>query len=179
MKKKVVVISSSLRKNSNSDTLAQAFAKGAQEAGHQVEIISLKNKKIEFCVGCLSCQKTGRCYMKDDAIEIEKKVVKADVVALATPVYYFGMAGQLKTLLDRLNPMYPKNYRFRDIYAFITAAENEKTTPSKTLTGIKGWIDCFEKARLAGKIFCGDLHDGKDIEGKPQLKKAYQMGLKI
>ena len=73
MNKKVVVISTSLRGNSNSEKLAEYFAKGAEDAGNTVEFISLKNKKIGFCIGCLVCQRKGECVIKDDAIEIENQ----------------------------------------------------------------------------------------------------------
>ena len=94
MGKKVVVISTSLRASSNSAALADEFAKGAKEAGNEVELISLKDKKIDFCVGCLACQKTGCCVIKDDAIEIEGKVLHADVVAFASPIIIMECSGK-------------------------------------------------------------------------------------
>lgn len=102
MSKKVLVISTSLRRHSNSHALAEEFAKGAKEAGHQVELISLIGRQIEYCVGCLSCQRTGQCVIEDDANLIAEKMLKADVVCYATPIYYYEMAGQMKTLLDRV-----------------------------------------------------------------------------
>ncbi len=63
MSKKVLIISTSLRKGGNSDTLTEKFAKGAQEVGHEVEKIGLWDKTISFCRGCLACQKTGRCVI--------------------------------------------------------------------------------------------------------------------
>ena len=113
--KKVVVISTSLRLGSNSNMLAERFADGAKAAGHQVEFISLKGKEIRFCVGCLYCQKTGVCVFKDDVPAIMESVLNADVVCWATPIYYYGMSGQMKTLIYRKNAMYPKDYKFRDI----------------------------------------------------------------
>ena len=77
--------------------MAEHFAKGAEAAGHQVELISLRGKEIKFCVGCLSCQKTGACVFKDDVQAIMKSVLNADVVCWATPVYYYEMSGQMKT----------------------------------------------------------------------------------
>ena len=111
MSKKVVVISTSLRGNSNSEQLARSFAKGAEDAGNSVEFISLKGKKIGFCIGCLACQSKGECVIKDDALAIEQAVLNADVVAFSTPIYYYEMSGQMKTLLDRMNSLYPKDYR--------------------------------------------------------------------
>ena len=121
--KNVVVISTSLRPGSNSHALAEQFAEGAKSAGNEVELISLKWKEIKFCIGCLSCQKTGACVFKDDVPAIMDSVLNADVVCWATPVYYYEMSGQMKTLIDRMNAMYPKDYRFRDIYLLTTAAE--------------------------------------------------------
>ena len=77
--KKIVILSTSPRKNSNSNALAEEFAKGAKEAGNEVEIISVIGKKIEFCRGCFACQKTGQCVIKDDVNEIEQKVL--DIVS--------------------------------------------------------------------------------------------------
>ena len=121
--KKVLVISSSLRKNSNSEQLAVSFAEGAKSAGHEVELVSLRDKEIRFCVGCLACQKTQRCFMHDDADAIREKMLHADVLVFATPIYYYEMSGILKTLLDRANPLYPSDYQFREVYALAAAAE--------------------------------------------------------
>ena len=87
MSKKVLVITSSFRKGGNSDSLAEAFANGAREAGNEVESISLADKTIGFCKGCLACGKTQKCVIKDDAVEIAEKMKNADVIAFATPVY--------------------------------------------------------------------------------------------
>lgn len=76
MPKNVVIITSSLRVGSNSDALAEAFARGARDAGHSVEVISLKEKMIAFCRGCLTCQKTGKCVVNDDAVAIAEKSAK-------------------------------------------------------------------------------------------------------
>ena len=85
----VVVITTSLRNRSNSDILAERLIKGAEEAGNQVEHISLKDKKLNFCIGCLSCQKTQKCVLKDDAVEIAEKVKNADTLVFVTPIYYY------------------------------------------------------------------------------------------
>ena len=80
MSKKVVVLSTSLRSNSNSELLAKSFTEGARDAGNDVEYISLKNKDIRFCIGCLTCQKTGHCVIIDDVAGIMDSVINADVV---------------------------------------------------------------------------------------------------
>ena len=177
MSKKVLVISTSLRSNSNSDLLAQQFAKGAQEAGHQVEQLSLRGKTIQFCVGCLACQKTQRCAIQDDANAIVEKMLHADVICFATPVYYYEMSGQMKTLLDRANPLYPADYAFRDIYLLTASAEEEDSAADGPIHGLKGWIACFEKARLAGVVRGGGADAPGSMNQLPEkLTQAYELG---
>lgn len=175
MSKKVVVLSTSLRSSSNSELLAKSFVEGARDTGNEVEYISLKNKDIRFCIGCLACQKTGHCVIKDDVADIMNSVLKADVVVWATPIYY-EMSGQMKTLIDRLNPMYSKDYKFRDVYLLATAAEEGDEVFEKAITGLSGWIDCFEKTSIKGTVLCGGVSSGGDIFSNTKLKEAYNLG---
>ncbi len=179
MNKKVVVISTSLRAGSNSDALARAFAKGAEDAGNEVEVISLRGRRLAFCTGCMACQTTGCCVIQDDATQIAEKVLHADAVAFATPIYYYEMSGQMKTLLDRMNSLYPKDYRFRAIYLLTAAAEDEAYVPERAVSGLQGWIDCFERAALAGTVFCGGVEAPEDIAGSVRLEEARQMGKRV
>lgn len=176
----VLVISTSLRAKSNSDILTDHLIAGARDAGHQVEHISLKGKTIKFCIGCLACQKTQKCIQKDDAIEIAEKVKNADSLVFATPIYYYEMSGQMKTLLDRMNPLYTSDYKFRRVYLLATAAEDEESTPEKAINGLQGWVDCFEKANLTDTLFCGGINDPGEAFGKAaELEETYQFGTKI
>ena len=177
--KRVIVISTSLRVGSNSDMLADKFAEGARSAGHEVQKISLVGKDIRFCKGCFACQKLSRCVIKDDVNDIMTQVLEADVVVWATPVYYYEMSGQMKTLIDRMNAMYPMDYKFRDVYLLTTAAEDEEETPKRTETGLTGWIDCYPKSRLAGTLFCGGVNEPREIEGNSKLQEAFEMGKNI
>ena len=93
--KKVIVISTSLRAGSNSDMLADQFIAGAIAAGNDVQKISLADKQLAFCKGCLACQKLGKCVIDDDANIIMRQVLNADVVCWATPIYYYEMSGQM------------------------------------------------------------------------------------
>lgn len=179
MGKQILILSTSPRKGGNSDTLAAAFARGAQEAGHAVETVSLRGKTVGFCQGCLSCIKTQRCVLADDAAGLVAAMGQADVIVFATPVYYYGMCGQMKTLLDRANPLYTADYRFRDIYLLAAAAEQDGHTVDGTVTGLQGWVDCFDRARLAGTVFAGGVTGVGDIRGHAALEQAYQMGRQI
>ena len=143
MAKHVLVISTSLRPGSNSEALAYAFLAGAQAAGNTVEKVTLRGKTIAFCRGCLACQSAGRCVIPDDAIEIAEKMRMADVIAFATPVYYYEMSGQMKTLLDRANSLFASDYAFREIYLLTAAADDGADVPARSVGGLTGWIDCF------------------------------------
>lgn len=176
MAKKILIIKTSLRANSNSDKLADSFAEGAKAAGNEVEMVSLKGKKIEFCKGCFACLQTGACVIKDDANEITEKILGAEVIVWATPIYYYEMSGQMKTMIDRANSLYPKDYQFREVYLLSTAAEDEDFVDEKAASGVQGWVDCFKKAEFKGKVFAGGVTECGEIEGHKALKEAYDMG---
>ena len=91
-------------------------------------------------------------------------------------VYYYEMSGQMKTLIDRLNPMYSKDYKFRDVYLLATAAEEGDEVFEKVITGLNGWIDCFEKTSIKGTVLCGGVSDSGAISGNDKLKEAYDLG---
>ena len=174
---KVLVITTSLRAKSNSDVLADNLIQGAKDAGHDVELVSLKGKELRFCIGCLSCQKTQTCVLRDDAGGIAEKVKNADTLVFVTPIYYYEMCGQMKTLLDRLNPLYPSDYKFRKVYMLSVAAEDEDEVPEKAVSGLQGWVDCFEKAELAGSLFCGGITSPGEASDKSEAQtRAYQFG---
>jgi multimeric flavodoxin WrbA len=107
MKKKVLILSSTPRRGGNSDLLCDMFLKGALEAGHESEKIFLGDKALNYCRGCRVCYIRKRaCPQKDDAAEIIDKMVNADVIVLASPVYIYSICAQLKTLLDRVVSRY-------------------------------------------------------------------------
>lgn len=177
--KRIIVISTSLRPGSNSDTLADKFIEGALASGNEVEKISLAGKNISFCKGCLTCQVTGKCAINDDVNPIMEKVRNADVLVWATPIYYYEMSGQMKTLIDRMNALYSLDYSVRDVYLLCTAAEDEPEVPSRAINGLQGWIECLDKTRLAGTLFCGGVNKAHEIDGNEKLQKAYDLGAGI
>ena len=179
MGKTVLIVSSSPRKNGNSETLADAFAKGAREAGHSVETVRLREKQLGFCKGCLACSKLGRCVIQDDAVGIAAKMHDADVLVFATPVYYYSVCGQLKTMLDRANPLFGSDYAFTEAYLLATAAESGRSTFDGAKKAVQGWVDCFSRCTLAGTVFAGGVNGVGDIAGHPALEQAQRMGMEI
>lgn len=179
MSKKVLILSSSPRKGGNSETLAAAFAKGAAEVGNRVETVCLREKQYGFCKGCFACLKLGNCVIQDDAVEIADKMHDADVLVFATPVYYYCVSGQLKTMLDRANPLFDTDYAFTKAYLLATAAEDAPETFAGTEKAVQGWVDCFPRCQLVETIFAGGVNDIGEIAGHPALERAYRAGKEI
>ena len=120
-----------------------------------------------------------QCVIKDDAKAIVEKMGKADVLVFATPIYYYEMCGQLKTLLDRANPLFPTDYIFRDVYLLATAADEELSAVDGARKGLEGWVACFPKAQLKDVLFCGGVTNVGDIDGNAALEKAGRLGKTI
>ena len=102
MSKRILILAGSPRKNGNSAALCRDFARGAEDSGHQVETIFLRDKKIGFCLACYHCKKSGGiCIIKDDMADILDKMNAADVLVMASPVYFYSVYAQMKALIDR------------------------------------------------------------------------------
>ncbi len=176
MAKKVILVSSTPRKNGNSEVLAEEFARGAREAGNETEMIRVRDFDLKFCVGCLSCQSHDRCVLQDGMNELYERFQQADVLVFATPVYYYAVSGQLKTFLDRLNPLYPRENRFRDVYLLATCSDTEKAALEGAIKDIQGWIDCFEGVRLAGVVYGTGATAVGEIRRTCAPQEAYRLG---
>ncbi len=177
--KKVLILSGSPRKNGNSDTLCDAFQKGAQEAGHLVEKIRLSEQKINYCLGCGVCNQTHQCIQKDDMKEILNKMIDADVIVMATPVYFYTMDGQMKTLIDRTVPRY-EEIAGKDFYFILAAADTDPSMMQKTIDGFRAFTqDCLPDAHEKGIIYGVGAWQVGDIQGSPALQTAYEMGLNV
>jgi len=176
MSKNVLILSASPRKGGNSDTLCDYFMNGARDKGHSVEKIFLSNMHINYCTGCGTCvggQKA--CPQKDDMAGILEKMVMADVIVLATPVYFYSMNAQLKTLIDRTCARYTE-INDRDFYFIMTMADDNKENMMRTLESLRGFTACLEGADEKGLIFGTGLWNKKDVQQHPLLDTAYQMG---
>lgn len=179
MSKNVLVISASSRKGGNSDTLCDEFIRGAKEAGNTAEKVYLRDKTIHFCTGCGVCNETSVCVQKDDAAEILEKMVSADVIVLATPVYFYTMDGQLKTMIDRTVPRYTE-IRNKEFYYIITAADTENANLEKTVESLRGFtLDCLPGAVEKGIIYGVGAWKVGEIKGTPAMQQAYEMGKQV
>lgn len=175
--KKVLILSASPRKGGNSEILCDQFMRGAQEAGHNVEKVVLREQKINYCLGCEACMNTQKCVQKDSMNDILAKMVEADVLVFSTPVYFYSMCGQLKTFIDRTIP------RFREFkgtaYLITTSSDSGDSTVEGTLSDYHNFLRMTPELTDAGHIFGFNAWAKGDILGNPAVMQAYEAGKDI
>ncbi len=178
MSKKVLIISASPRKGGNSDLLCDQFLLGAKEAGHTVEKVFLRNHKINYCLGCGVCNNTHVCVQKDDMKDLLDKMVDADVIVLATPVYFYTMDAQLKTFIDRCVSRYTEISN-KEIYFIVAAADTNPDNLAPAIEGLRGFTrDCLDGTKEKGIIYGTGAWKVGEIKTLPAYKKSYDMGKK-
>lgn len=179
MSKNVLIISASPRKGGNSDTLCDQFAKGTQEAGNHVEKLRLAELQIDYCSACYVCKKLGHCVKQDDMTMVIDKMKASDVIVLATPVYFYTMNAQLKTMIDRtLGGAQTPGLENKEFYLIATAADG-KAEMERTIDGIRGYLECLPGAIENGVIYGAGVWQLGDIQRNPAMKEAYEMGKSI
>lgn len=178
MAKRIIVLNGSPRKNGNTAELIKSFVNGAREAGNTVTEFFLNEMDIHGCLGCFGGGKNleSPCVQKDDMLKIYPAYKEADIVVLASPLYYWTISGQLKCAFDRLFAMAECNPDLANPVknaVLLMAAEGNGFEESvywyERLMNHLGWKDC-------GKILCGGVFNAGDIEGNEKLKDAYQLG---
>jgi multimeric flavodoxin WrbA len=175
MSKKVLILSSSPRKKGNSNALCDRFMEGAIEANHQVEKVVLADKKINYCTGCYACRKNGKCAQKDDMAQILDSMTSADVIVMATPVYFYTMCAQMKTVIDRTVAQYTKITN-KSFYFIVTAADSNKADLERTIEGFRGFTSCLPGAKEKGVVYGAGAWEIGDILATGAMKQAYEMG---
>lgn len=181
MSKKIIILNGSPRKKGNTSALVRSFAEGAESAGNVVTEFLLDNMDIHGCKGCFGGGKNpdSPCVQKDDMDKIYPVYREADIVVLATPLYYWSMSGQLKCAFDRLfavaecDPNYSNPKKESVLLMAAEGCGFEETVY---------WYDCLEKHigwKSIGKVLCGGVMAVGDIEGKKELQDAYELGKSI
>lgn len=178
MAKNVLILSGSPRKNGNSALLCRQFAKGAEENGNSVELIYLRDKEIHYCTACYHCKKDGICSIKDDMAEILDKMDKADVIVMASPVYFYSINAQMKALIDRMVARWLQ-IKNKEFYYIITAAEEESFVKDCTLECMRGLAKCLKGSVEKGWLFGGGVYEAGKIQDTPFMLQAYEMGRKV
>lgn len=175
---KILVLTGSPRKNGNSNTLAEHFIKGVQEVGHEVIRFDAALKNIHACIACNSCGMNGPCVFKDDFEFVREHIISADLVAFATPMYYFGISAQLKTVIDRFYAINGEIHIPKKAVLMMTYANNSKRDESPIITYYEvlldylGWTD-------VGRIIAPGVWPAGAINNTQFPEQAYQLGRHI
>lgn len=177
MNKKILVLAGSPRKGGNSDLLCDAFIQGAGEAGHKAEKIYLRDLDIHPCLACYGCRGKGKCVMPDSMEALLDKMVEADVIMLATPVYFYSMDGQMKTMIDRTLPRYTE-IADKDFYFIATAAAGKRAM-ERTMDALQGFTDCLPGASVKKMIYGEGVYQKGEVRDTKAWKKAYEAGQSV
>lgn len=179
MSKKVLILSGSPRKGGNSDLLCDEFLRGAQESGNQVEKIFLRSKKVAPCNACYCCKNSGgKCAIPDDMTEILDKMQAADVIVMASPVYFYSIDAQMKAVIDRSVARWT-DIPNKEFYYIMTAAEDSDTVMDCTLECFRGFAACLDGAQEKGVIYGKGVYEAGAIKGMPAMREAYEMGKRV
>ncbi len=177
--KNVLILSGSPRKGGNSDILCDEFMRGALESGNNVTKISVAEKKIALCTGCYYCtEHNGECAFNDDMADILQQIIDCDVMVLASPVYFYSIDAQLKTLIDRTVARWTE-VKDKEFYYIATCADEEKESIETTLACFRGYAECVEGAKEMGILYGTGVYEKGEVKNKPVMKEAYEMGKSV
>lgn len=176
---KIVMITGSMRKGGNTDLLAQAFAEGAKEH-NEVEVISVADYKVNPCIGCNSCfEREGHlCFQQDDMTVIYEKLKQADVLAVASPVYFYGISAQLKAVIDRLHTPMRNEFKIKKLALLLVGAASLPELFDSIKVQYQLVLDYF-KLENAGMVLVRSVKDKGDIKESDSLREAYALGVSM
>lgn len=174
--KNVLILEGSPRPNGNSHLLSDAFARGAEEAGHTVMRIAAARKRVSGCLGCNACYRDGgACVQKDDMAEIREATLAADVIVLASPIYFYSMPAQLKAVLDRTYAFFSQ-LAGKTFYFLVTCAATDDTFTETMLAALRGFTCCVPESVEGGVVLGTNANDAGDIRNSPAMAQAYDLG---
>jgi NAD(P)H-dependent FMN reductase len=176
MSKRIVLLSSSPRKDGNTDKLAAAFIAGAESAGKQVTLFRVADMKISGCKGCNHCfEEKGVCVQNDDMHQILNALKQADALVLASPVYYFSVSAQLKLAVDRMYSLIIVGMPIKRTALLMTCGDSSVAAAEGAVVMYNN-IRAYSKWDDAGVIIAPGLHEPGEIEGRDELEKAMALG---
>ncbi len=175
----IQILSGSPRKGGNTELLAEAFAKGAA-MHHHVEIISVRDYKVNPCLGCNACFKNdaNTCVQKDDMTVIYEKMSQADMLVIASPVYFYSISAQLKTVIDRFHNPIRDSFHIKKMALLLVGAASLPELFDAILTEYNLCLKFF-KLKDAGKILVRGVKDKGDIKNTDALNEAFALGCSI
>lgn len=176
--KRVLILSASPRKNGNSQLLCQRFQEGAEARGHRVKLVRLAEKQIGFCRACDACMKgSGKCVLKDDMGELLEDFQRADVLVLATPVYFYGICAQMKAFIDRTYPIW-QHLGEKEVYYIVSAGLGTDII-QRSLGDLDGFVEHLERYEIKGRLYAANVMEAGLVRDTALMEQAYQMGLQI
>ena len=179
MSKNIVILAGSPRKVSSTDRLVAAFTEGAKEAGHTLTTFRVADMKVAGCIGCAHCfQEVGVCVQKDDMQMILDALRKADTLVLASPVYFWSVTSQLKCVIDRTYALLKEGSSIKQAALLMTCGDDTSTAAEPTIAMLRQ-ICVYLKWQEAGIIVAPRIHAPQDIDGRPELEQAKQLGVRI
>ena len=174
--KNVLIISSSPRREGNTDLLCDEFARGAKEAGARVEKLFLGDYDIKFF------QEADERHVgdsadvaTDDAPMIVRKMLDADIIVLASPVYFMNINGQMKTLIDRTYSHF-MDLKNKEFYYITACADRAESTADFAITGFRGFVMCLPNPTERGMIKAVGLGRKGSVKGTAFMQQAYELG---
>ena len=175
----IIILVGSMRKNGNTALLAKSFAKGAA-INNNVEIVSVSVYKVNPCIGCNSCftRENGQCFQNDDMVQIYEKLKNADIVVIASPVYFYGISAQLKAIVDRLHTPMRNLFHIKKLWLLLVGAAQLPNLFDPVIMQYQMILDFF-KLKSIGTVLVRGVKDISDIEGHTALKEAYELGISI
>lgn len=174
--KKVLLLAGSPRVNGNSSMLGEEFLRGAKEAGHHVERIDVARRNVKGCLGCNACYRNGgSCVQKDNMEEIRNKMLEADVIVLASPIYFYSMTAQMKAVIDRTYAFY-QGLAGKKFYFLITCAGPGLEFTETMVAALRGFTCCVPDAKEGGILCATGIMDAGEVKATPEFNQAFEMG---
>lgn len=174
----VVILSGSPRRGGNTDLLVEAFVKGASRR-HEVEVISVHDYKVAPCLGCNACFPNGGvCVQKDDMAVIYEKLKAAELLVIASPVYFYGLSAQVKALIDRCHNPIRDTFRIRRMALLLVGAATLPELFDSILSQYRLCLNFFH-LEDAGQVLVRGVKDRGEIAATDALQKAYDLGNSI
>lgn len=171
---KITVLNGSPRKNGNTEIMVNEFARGAKEAGHETEIISLGGKKISGCLGCQYCfSHDGVCVQKDDMAEVLKVLDETDLLVFASPIYWFDITAQLKSAIDRMYARGKIGFHFKKTALLLDSASDH--VYDAALAQYKAMCS-YLKWESVGEICIPGMAEKGSMSDALALKQVYELG---
>lgn len=174
---KITVLIGSPRKNGNTEILANAFIDGVNKQENTVEVISVTGKHVNGCTGCNFCYRDKRhnCVQKDDMLGIYEKLADAEVLVIATPVYFYGVSSQLKCIIDRLHNPIRNTFKMKELVLLAVCADTIPTVFDSLISMYHAVLSYFS-LRNGGMITVSGVSEKGDILGNPALAEARKLG---